>query len=149
SSCDKDDKKDDDKAQPVFILEFKVKDGNENFIIKNGKFVTVNGTHASVQVLKFYLSNLKIETTDGVMESLKDVDYIDFSNNHSTAQNTGEQIIVSAKPGSYKSFRFDLGVDPSVNNSDPAVYDANHPLSINNGAHWSWNTGYIFTKLEG
>lgn len=46
---------------------------------------------------------------------------------------------------------FGLGVAPSVNHNDPSAFPSSNPLNIAiaNDMHWSWNTGYIFIKVEG
>lgn len=51
----------------------------------------------------------------------------------------------------YHGFGFSVGVDSVANHSDPASWDSNHALSSNNPDHafWSWNSGYIFIKVEG
>jgi len=44
-----------------------------------------------------------------------------------------------------------LGVQQSLNHSDPAAFPVTSPLNILNASdmHWSWNPGYIFMKVEG
>lgn len=53
--------------------------------------------------------------------------------------------------GMYSGLSFNVGVDSSVNHLDPASFPALHTLSSNNPdhAHWGWNPGYIFMKMEG
>lgn len=52
--------------------------------------------------------------------------------------------------GEYKGFRFMLGLDSATNHMDPTTYGASDPLAIQtNPIHWSWNSGYIFFKIEG
>ncbi|MBT8327406.1 MAG: hypothetical protein KJP21_06765 [Bacteroidia bacterium] len=52
--------------------------------------------------------------------------------------------------GNYKSIKFSLGLDSSINHGDPSKYDVEHPLSpVNNSLHWSWTGGYIFAAIEG
>ncbi|MBL0073279.1 MAG: hypothetical protein IPP34_16315 [Bacteroidetes bacterium] len=52
--------------------------------------------------------------------------------------------------GSYKGFRFYLGLDSATNHTDPTTYTSENPLSIQTPSiHWSWNSGYIFMKIEG
>lgn len=43
-----------------------------------------------------------------------------------------------------------VGVDESLNHSDPSAFPNSHPLNILNASdmHWSWNPGYIFFKIE-
>jgi mono/diheme cytochrome c family protein len=50
----------------------------------------------------------------------------------------------------YEAIRFHVGLPPDVNNADPSIYPAHHPLNPNiNGLHWSWLGGYVFLALEG
>ncbi|MCF8256828.1 MAG: hypothetical protein K9J06_04715 [Flavobacteriales bacterium] len=53
--------------------------------------------------------------------------------------------------GDHAGLSFNVGVDSAVNHLDPATWPFDHTLSSNNidHAHWSWNPGYIFMKLEG
>lgn len=53
--------------------------------------------------------------------------------------------------GRYLDFGFKVGVDSVANHSDPATWPSEHALSSNNPDHafWSWNSGYIFVKVEG
>jgi cytochrome c peroxidase len=58
--------------------------------------------------------------------------------------------LTKVPPGTYKSFRFSLGVPQKENHGDPAQYPADHPLNPNlNNLHWDWAGGYIFLALEG
>ncbi|MFK7757801.1 MAG: MbnP family protein [Flavobacteriales bacterium] len=52
----------------------------------------------------------------------------------------------------YTSLLFHTGVPPEYNvDYDPSSWSNSHPLSVQGaqGMHWSWNTGYIFTKFDG
>ena len=52
--------------------------------------------------------------------------------------------------GNYKGFRFIVGLDSTINHSDPSTFPSSNPLSVQTPSiHWSWNSGYIFWKVEG
>lgn len=53
--------------------------------------------------------------------------------------------------GIYEGIRFTIGVDSIANHSDPGTWPNDHALSIMVGGsmHWTWNSGYIFIKVEG
>lgn len=53
--------------------------------------------------------------------------------------------------GDFDAFGFSVGVDSVANHADPAGWPSEHALSSNNPDHafWSWNSGYIFIKVEG
>lgn len=53
--------------------------------------------------------------------------------------------------GSYQDLTFHVGVDSAANHLDPATWPSGHALSSNNPnhAHWGWDPGFIFIKVEG
>ena len=52
--------------------------------------------------------------------------------------------------GDYQALRFQVGLRPDANHSDPAKWSADHPLNpLVNRLHWDWKGGYIFLALEG
>lgn len=56
----------------------------------------------------------------------------------------------AAAAGHYHDLMFSVGVDSAANHSDPASYEAGHPLAFQSpSTHWNWNSGYIFVRLEG
>jgi cytochrome c peroxidase len=58
--------------------------------------------------------------------------------------------IHSAPEGRWRALRFSVGLPPALNDRDPALWPAAHPLNPSlNGLHWSWQGGYIFLALEG
>jgi hypothetical protein len=59
---------------------------------------------------------------------------------------------LSVSPQTFSSLSFGVGVPANLNkNVDPSNYANSNPLSVqgSNGMFWYWNTGYIFTKVEG
>lgn len=145
SSC----KKNDGDEKATIVLCFKGKVGNENLLLRNSKFTPGNGSKVNIETLKFYLSNLTLIKEDNSEVLLKDVAFIDFENNHTSNTSNGETITIETEAGKYKGIKLGFGVDNTKNNADPSVYKEEEPLSIYKGMHWSWNTGYIFMKLEG
>jgi cytochrome c peroxidase len=58
--------------------------------------------------------------------------------------------LLNVAPGSYRSVRFHIGVDPVRNHANITNFPPNHALNPNlNGLHWSWQGGYVFLALEG
>lgn len=66
-------------------------------------------------------------------------------------ENSSNSFIVSLEPGSYSGIKFGMGVDGSLNHSDPSALPSTHAFSLNNAndMFWTWSSGYIFTKFEG
>lgn len=59
-------------------------------------------------------------------------------------------LTASGKPENYASITANLGVQSSLNHSDPSAFPNESVLNISNsgGMHWGWSTGYIFMKVE-
>jgi hypothetical protein len=106
--------------------------------------INISGYSVQVEVLKFFLYDLRTKTQAGMETQFKDAAKIDFINGNPS-------FTAEVQPGNYQGIKFGIGVGPDKNNSDPTVLAPDHPLSINQAQdmHWNWNTGYIFMKFEG
>lgn len=93
-----------------------------------------------IDKLYFYISDLTLNDVPAEGEIL----LIDLED---AALSKG---ITKAKPGNYTSITIGLGVNEKMNHSAPASYENNHPLgSDHTDRHWTWESGYIFYKIEG
>ncbi len=104
----------------------------------------VYGNQLRIDNFVSYISSLSLINTDGSTLLLKDYSLINFAQD-----NTLE---FTVPKGDYTGIRFLIGVPADVNtDTDPAQYPNSHVLSVagSQGMFWNWNTGYIFTKLEG
>ena len=56
-----------------------------------------------------------------------------------------------ASPVDYNNLSALIGVDSSINHSDPSAFPNESALNISNAGtmHWGWNPGYIFISIEG
>jgi hypothetical protein len=99
-----------------------------------------------VRIDKFssYYSWLTLVKDDGSELRLRDFMLL----NHS-----GDNALEFVVPdGNYTKLRFGVGIPRDYNkDQDPAQYPSSSPLSVagSAGMFWSWNTGYIFSKIEG
>lgn len=95
----------------------------------------------TVEMLKLYLGDLRLVANDDSAH-VASVAYFDIEGGRDTAE-------WNVPVGTYTALHAGLGVPESINHSDPAAYAGGHPLSIDNGTHWNWNTGYRFVLFEG
>ena len=94
----------------------------------------------TVSKFRYYISNIKLKKADGVEVSLPGYFLVD------EADQDSKTITLSQVPeGNYKSITYLIGVD-SLHNCSGAQSGALDPV---NGMFWTWNTGYIFLKMEG
>ncbi len=106
-------------------------------------FQTSEGRKFTLSDFRYYISNIELIKNDGDVVSLAGKVLL-----AGPSQHTYE--IGDVPTGNYKGFRFVLGLDSITNHKDPTTYESDEPLAIQSpGIHWSWNSGYIFMKMEG
>ncbi len=107
------------------------------------QYQDATGRKFNVSDLRYYISNIVLIKSDGGLLPL--TGKVILAN-----PATNEYELGNVPVGSYKGFKFIVGLDSATNHSDPTVYAASNPLSIQSPSiHWSWNSGYIFMKIEG
>lgn len=103
-------------------------------------FANPHGEPLEVNAFKYYLSNFSLITVSGA-EVVLNPDYFLVDEALASSKN----FFIYAPEGTYESLRVLIGVD-STRNVSGIQSGALDPA---NGMFWSWNTGYIFAKLEG
>jgi hypothetical protein len=94
-----------------------------------------------VSKFRYYAGDFRWEKADGTSVSTGSTYYLIDEENPDSKRIAFGQI----PPGRYKSVSFLIGVD-SIHNCSGLQSGALDPT---NGMFWTWNTGYIFLKLEG
>jgi len=140
-------KEENDEPQPdpqAGLIQFLIanKAGNTDIAISPpGTYTNMANESFQVNLLKYYISNVELmegsEVKFTVPESYFLVDQ--------SKPETRILQIPDVPPGSYTGVRFLLGVDSTRNVSGSQT----GALDPANGMFWTWNTGYIFFKLEG
>ena len=104
-------------------------------------YPTANNDTITVNMLKYYVTNIKLTDDVGNVYSVPDSYFL------INAANTSSQTItLSSIPGGhYTNLTFLIGVD-SARNVSGAQTGALDPA---NGMFWTWSTGYIMAKMEG
>jgi len=104
-------------------------------------YVNSNTDTFSVDILKYYISNVQLVTASGYTYTENESYYlVDQSN-----PNTLHLMIKKVPAGHFSSINFMIGVD-SVRNFSGIQTGALDPM---NDMFWTWNTGYIMAKMEG
>ena len=94
----------------------------------------------TVSRFRYYLSNFSLKNADGKEVELPGYFLVDEEVPES------KKIPFTGIPkGKYTSISFTIGID-SLHNCSGAQSGTLDPV---NGMFWTWNTGYIFLKLEG
>lgn len=145
---DMDATKDGECTYPNMTLMLKQKVGDQDLTLD--EVYNINGYDVKVTLSQFYMSGFRYEDMDGSSYA---------------AEKDGEPVYILATPetqmydlgtmraGHLHMLRFDVGVDSATNNQDEigfAQWPNGHPLGPQAPSMvWSWQTGYIFLKIEG
>lgn len=129
----------DECAYPQLSLQLMPKINGEDFQL--GTVYTINGAKVKFTLFQFYVTQVGI----GPVADLETPDTVFVVKADQQSYPVG---IINA--GTQQSLAFNLGVDSVTNHLDPTTYPAAHPLAPQNPVmHWSWDSGYIFIKIEG
>lgn len=122
--------------------------------------VGTTGTTYEPMDFRVYVHNVRLVTQSGqeVPVTLTEdgtwqhsgVVLLDFANKDGLCTQgtagTNESIKGTVPQGIYTGLRFTLGVPEDLNHGDPTTLGA--PLG-DMGLHWSWQSGFLFTRIEG
>jgi hypothetical protein len=115
---------------------------NGNALQFNNEY-NIGGANAQVNFLGYYISDIKVVKSDNSEVSISGI-YLVKGNETLTLTD-------ELDAGSYKAIKFNVGIaDSLTNHGDPSLQPSGSPLALQTPSmHWSWNTGYIFFRLDG
>ena len=134
-----------------FGLDFTSVVGSQPLQLGTVAYKNVSGESFTPTNFNYFVSNVQLIRTDGSAYVVpQDSSYFLLRQTDPTTQ----KITLNSVPaGSYKAVSFVLGVDSLRSIMDIAkrtgVLDPAGDHTGANGMYWSWNSGYIFMKLEG
>jgi hypothetical protein len=105
--------------------------------------VNALGDTFTISKFNYFISNIVITKNDNST-------YVEPNSYHLVKHSNAASTILTlanVPVGSYKSLSFMLGIDSTRNVSGAQTGDLD-PVTASD-MYWSWNTGYIFVKLEG
>lgn len=122
------------------ILQFENYVGDEPLMFDSLSYKNSFGQSYNVSMFKYYVGNFKLTNSKGL--EFVSTGYFLINQEDITSMRV---TIDSIPKGEYNVISFTLGVD-SIDNCNGAQSGALDPI---NGMFWSWNTGYVFLKMEG
>ncbi len=148
ASCKKDEApKYNPNVKAELSVEFDNVAGSSDLQLNTGTYTNAAGESFNVTKLKYYVSNFVLTNTDGSVFTVPQ-DSCYFLIDESDAST--HQPILKVPEGEYKTLSFMIGVDSLRNTMDiskrTGVLD---PTTTAADMYWSWNSGYIFFKMEG
>lgn len=147
SACEKDDDDNTDNTPTTGLanlgLVFHSKAGDQDLVL-NQPYTNEFNQNFDVELSQFYISDVKLwaDASGNTKVSIPD-SYFLFQPTHK------EFNLGMVPSGTYYGVEFVVGIaDSATNHGDPALQDG--VLAPQNPSmHWSWNSGYIFVRLEG
>lgn len=128
-------------------IEFDNVVGGNDLQLTTGSYTNATGENFTVTKLKYYISNVKLTRTDGTEYVVPQADSYFLVDESDEATHEAE---LSIPEGEYRSVQFVLGVDSLRSTMDVSqrtgVLD---PTGVGADMYWTWNSGYIFFKMEG
>ncbi len=122
------------------IINFEHYVGEDILKLDSVKYLNELGQQYTISKLRYYISNISLKPSNGKTISCPGYFLVDEEIKES------KSIVLNDIPGgNYEELSFVLGVD-STHNCSGIQSGALDPV---NGMFWTWNTGYIFLKLEG
>ena len=117
----------------------------KNLVLDTELYTNNSNETYSISMLKYYISNIKLTKTNGDIYEVPQNDSY-FLVDESKIESL--QPTFDAPEGEYIALEFNLGIDSNTN-----VQPLEGRLGVldiaNNDMYWSWNSGYIFFKMEG
>ena len=144
-ACDDDDPFSEGNGQ--LIIEFDNRVGDENLELFKD-YVNAEGETFQLTKLNYYISNISLRTDDGHEFVVpQDSSYFLIMEDDETSQHIHLRDI---PPGNYNQIKFTIGVDSLRSTMDVSKrHGVLDPAQGHDGMYWTWNSGYIFFKMEG
>lgn len=142
---------DDDEGTPLgegqLLIEFDNRVGEEDLAL-NTDYTNAQGETFRLTKLNYYISNIILKTDGGVEFVVpQDSSYFLILEDDELSQQLRLKNIPS---GNYNHISFTIGVDSLRSTMNitkrQGVLD---PAQGHDGMYWTWNSGYIFFKMEG
>ena len=109
-------------------------------VLDDSTYLNSFGQEYTISKFNYYIGKIKLHKESGEIIEFNDYHLITEEKPSSKSFD-----LKNVQPGKYKLIEFILGVD-SIDNCSGAQSDDLDPIY---GMFWTWNTGYIFLKLEG
>jgi hypothetical protein len=138
----------DGKAQTNFLLRFRNVVGKQDLKLNDNQYTNAAGEKFNITTFNYYVSNIKFQRKDGSEYVLpQDSTYYLVKETDPTSR----EINLRLPASDYTAVSFIIGVDSVMSTSDLTHRTGALDISggMLDGMYWTWNSGYLFVKLEG
>lgn len=128
-------------ATGAMTLEFDNTVNSNPLVLNTQNYTNANGDSFTISVFKYYVSNIILSKADGSNYLIPESYILVDAAKPNSLLNSFDGI----PAGDYTSISFTIGVDKARNLAGAQTGALDPAL----GMFWTWNSGYIFVKLEG
>lgn len=137
-------------AYGQLIIKFNNKVGAEDLRTDVENYHTTGGDPFSISLLQYFISNVQLTKANGEVFIVPKKESF-FLVKQSI--DSSREIVLNVPDGNYSTISFLVGID-SLTSTLPleerkGVLDPGRDLAAGESMYWTWNTGYIFFKMEG
>lgn len=135
----------------TLTLSFSNQVGNQVLTLGSANYKNASGEGFTITTFNYFISNISLKKSDGTIYTIpQDSSYFLVKETNATSK----KVVLRGIPtGDYTELKFMIGVDSLRNTMDisrrKGVLDPGDATHDGDGMYWSWNSGYIFMKLEG
>ena len=135
------------KDSSTVNLDFRLVYGNGDFEL-NKVYDYSLGYQLKFEKLKLYISNVRFIKADNSVVNGPEIIFVEDTSS------TFSKVTFKIPIGEYSKMEYSMGVPPDLNGAnnpdfDAALYNNDHPLSLNTSMYWTWNAGYRFILIDG
>ncbi|MEJ5996418.1 MbnP family protein [Pedobacter sp. Du54] len=124
-----------------FALEFENFVNETPLVLNTPTYKNANGDSFNISVFKYYISNITLSKEDGTIYKVPESYFLVDVSKPASLLNS----LTDIPAGDYTQIAFTIGVDKERNLAGAQTGALDPTL----GMFWTWNSGYIFVKLEG
>jgi hypothetical protein len=128
-------------------IEFENRVAAQTLVLNDTKYTNSSGEDFTITTLNYFISNVALKKTDGTVVKMPDQYFLVRQADKSTLM----PVLKDVPAADYTEMTFTIGVD-SVK-SISSVEQRTGVLDVasygTDNMYWSWNSGYIFFKMEG
>jgi len=125
----------------TLTLEFENMVNDNPLILNNQNYTNANGDSYNITVFKYYISNISLTKGDGSVYKIPESYLLIDAAKPASSLN----LLNDIPAGDYSQISFTIGIDKERNLAGAQTGALDPAL----GMFWTWNSGYIFVKLEG
>jgi hypothetical protein len=136
------------KAQVALRFDNRV--GSQQLVIDSGNYKTTASEPFTISLLQYYISNIELTKNNGEKYTLPKKESCFLVKQQLDPSKT---LPLNIPDGVYTAISFLVGVD-SLTSTLPieerkGVLDPGRDMAASESMYWTWNSGYIFFKMEG